>query len=130
MTNPFAAVNLNGDGTMRGATLALPADVVRNLIPAGLELGPQDVTRAGTHPVIVFFHDMFRAISSVPTIYPSLTYYEQGLAVPFFYLSGQSITPGYPGPYYFVRGLLLDNMIAILGGVIGWGLPKQPASIE
>jgi hypothetical protein len=64
--NPLAAINLNGNGTMRGVTLALPTDRVRDFLPAGMDLGKQQVTPAGTHPVILFFHDMFRAQMSIP----------------------------------------------------------------
>ena len=39
--NPFTAINVNGTGTMRGVTLALPAAKVRAMLPAGLELGAQ-----------------------------------------------------------------------------------------
>jgi len=102
--SPFAAINLHGDGTMRGVTLALPTAQVRDLLPAGLELGDQKVTPAGTHPVILFFHDMFRAQMSMPTLLPNMTYHEHSVGVPFAYLSSSSITPGMPGPYYFFWG--------------------------
>ena len=64
--NPFNAINLSGEGAMRGVTLALPVERVRNMLPAGLELGAQNVTPEGTHPVILFFHDFFRAQRSIP----------------------------------------------------------------
>jgi acetoacetate decarboxylase len=127
--NPFAAINLNGDGTMRGVTLALAADCVRNFLPAGLELGPQDVTPSGTHPVILFFHDMFRAQMSIPTLLPNMTYHEHSVGVPFSYLSSSSITPGIPGPYYFMPKLFLDNFLATIGGLLFWGFPKEMASV-
>ena len=91
--NPFAAINLHGDGTMRGVTLALPTDRVRDLLPAGMELGAQDVSPKGTHPVILFFHDMFRAQMSIPTLLPNMTYHEHSVGVPFTYISRGSITP-------------------------------------
>jgi len=128
--NPFSAINLHGDGTMRGVTLALPSDRVRDLLPAGLELGAQDVTPPGTHPVILFFHDLFRGQMNIPTLLPSLTYHEHSMGVPFAYLSRESITPGYTGPYYFMPRLYLDNMIATLGGNLFWGFTKQMAAIQ
>lgn len=127
--NPFAAINLNGDGTMRGVTLALPSDRVRDFLPVGLELGAQDVTPSGTHPVILFFHDMFRAQMSVPTLLPNMTYHEHSVGVPFSYLSRSSITPGIPGPYYFMPKLYLDNFLATVGGLLFWGFPKEMASV-
>ena len=93
MTNPFPMLNLNGYGTQRGVTLALPTEKVLDLLPAGLELGPQTVSPKGTHPVILFFHDMFRAHMSFPSLLPNLTYREHSVGVPFSYIS-----PGTPGP--------------------------------
>ena len=128
--NPFAAINLNGTGTMRGVTLALPTDRVRDLLPAGLELGDQQVTPAGTHPVILFFHDMFRAQMSIPTLLPNMTYREHSVGVPFSYISRGSITPGFPGPYYFMPKLYLDNFWATLGGLVFWGFAKEMATVN
>lgn len=128
--NPFAAINLNGDGTMRGVTLALPTARVRDLLPAGLELGEQQVTPPGTHPVILFFHDMFRAQMSMPTLLPNMTYHEHSVGVPFSFLSSGSITPGMPGPYYFMPKLYLDNFWATIGGLVFWGFAKEMASVQ
>jgi hypothetical protein len=127
--NPFAAINLHGDGTMRGVTLALPTARVRDLLPAGLELGEQQVTPPGTHPVILFFHDMFRAQMSMPTLLPNMTYREHSVGVPFSFLSSGSITPGMPGPYYFMPKLYLDNFWATIGGLVFWGFAKEMASV-
>ncbi len=127
--NPFAVINLNGTGTMRGVTLALPTDRVRELLPAGLEPGEQSVTPPGTHPVILFFHDMFRAQMSIPTLLPSMTYHEHSFGIPFSYISSGSITPGLPGPYYFMPKLYLDNFWATLGGLTYWGFAKEMASV-
>jgi hypothetical protein len=127
--NPFAAINLNGNGTMRGVTLALPTDRVRDFLPAGMTLGDQQVTPSGTHPVILFFHDMFRAQMSMPTLLPNMTYHEHSVGVPFTYISSGSITPGNPGPYYFMPKLYLDNFWATIGGITFWGFPKEMASI-
>ena len=127
--NPFAAINLHGDGTMRGVTLELPTAIVRDLLPAGLELGRQQVTAPGTHPVILFFHDMFRAQMSLPTLLPNMTYHEHSVGVPFSYLSSGSITPGVPGPYYFMPKLYLDNFWATVGGLLFWGFAKEMASV-
>jgi hypothetical protein len=127
--NPFTTINLNGHGTMRGVTLALPSDRVRDMLPAGLELGDQSVSPPGTHPIILFFHDMFRAQMSIPTLLPNMTYHEHSVGVPFSYMSRGSITPGLPGPYYFMPKLYLDNFWATLGGLAFWGFPKEMATV-
>jgi hypothetical protein len=128
-SNPFAAINVNGTGTMRGVTLALPTAHVRAMLPPGLELGAQQVTPPGTHPVVLFFHDMFRAQMSVPTLLPNMTYHEHSIGVPFSYLAAGSIMPGVPGPYYFMPKLYLDNFLATLGGFLFWGFAKEMASV-
>lgn len=130
MTNPFAAINAHGGAVTRGVTLALPSDCVRNLLPAGLDLGTQDVTPRGTHPVIVFFQDMLRASFSIPTLFPAQTYREYCMGVPYSYLSRESITPGHPGPYFFMPKLYLDNPWPTATGILAWGFAKSLASIQ
>ncbi len=130
MTNPFAAINANGDATTRGVTLAMPLDDVRNLLPSGLEPGPQCVTPPGTHPVILYFHDFLRGGFSFPNPFPRMGYREYSLGVPHVYLTQDSITPGHPGPWYFVPRLFLDNPFPVITGLLGWGFAKRLASIE
>jgi Acetoacetate decarboxylase (ADC) len=128
--NPFSAINLHGEGRMRSLTLALPTDRVRNLLPAGLELGEQAVTPPGTHPVVMLFNDLFRAQMSIPTLLPSLTYHEHTMGVPFAYVTRGGITAHSPGPYYFMPLLFLDSFLAVLGGVSIWGFAKRLASFQ
>jgi hypothetical protein len=115
---------------MRGVTLALPTHRVLDLLPAGLELGEQDVTPHGTHPIILFYHDMFRGHLSIPTLLPNGTYHEHSVGIPYSYMSSASITPGHPGPYYFMPKLYLDDFYATLGGLVYWGFAKEMASIQ
>ncbi len=126
-SNPFAAINLHGDGTMRGVTVALPSEHVSDFLPAGMRLGEQSVSPPGTHPVILFFHDMFRAQMSIPTLLPNMTYHEHSVGVPFTFISRDAPTPGKPGPYYFMPRLHLDNLFATVGGVLFWGFAKHMA---
>ncbi len=128
--NPFNIINLNGDGTIRGMTIVLPVDRVRDFLPAGLELAEQDVTPKGTHPIIVHFNDMFRAQMSIPTLLPNMTYHEHIFAVPYVNISRGSITPGRPGPYFFMTKLFLDSFWATLGGLVFWGFAKEMASFQ
>lgn len=126
---PLSYINLVGNGIIRGATLVMPSDYVRNLLPWGLELGAQDLTPPGTHPVSFFFQEMIRAHMTIPTLLPDMTYHEQIVGVPFTY-----VTRGYPGagplgPFFFMPNLYLDNVLATLGGRLGWGLAKQMAQM-
>jgi len=127
---PFGMINLGGYGHMRGVTLARATDSVRNLLPAGLELGEQNVTPKGTHPVVLLFNDMYQARLSFPNLLPSLTYHEHFVAIPFAFLSRTTLIPGYPGPYYYLVKGYLDSFLATIGGRLLWGLPKELASLR
>ncbi len=116
------SIYLAGDGIFRGATLELPSDCVRELLPHGLALGAQDLTRPGTHPVIVLCNEILRAHMTVPSVLPSLSYRELSLGIPHCYL-------GSAGPFYYQPRLWLDDGLAMLGGVFYWGLTKRLARI-
>lgn len=115
-------MNLSGDSTMRGILIPLEMARVQALLPHGLKLGKQTLTPAGTHPVMLFFNDIFRGHLSIPTLIPNLTYHEFHIGIPFTYLAGN-------GPYYYMARLYLDQLLPILGGRFFWGLPKEMASI-
>jgi hypothetical protein len=127
--DPANIVNLSGTALMRGVTLALPTRQVRELLPNGLELGRQNITAQGTHPVMIGFHDIFRLHLSIPNLLPNMTYHEHSVGVPFCYVV-DSFSGGSAGPYFFMPTLRLDNVFAAMGGVLYWGLPKQLAHID
>lgn len=124
-TSAYDFVSLDGYAIMRGVTLSLPSEQVRQLLPAGLELGPQRVTAPGTHPVILLFNQLFNAHLTVPSLLPKLNYYEQTIGIPCCYLSGSG-----RGPFYFMPALYLDSFLATLGGVLYWGFAKTMASFS
>ena len=126
---PFTAVRLNGESLMRVVTLALPRDLVRLFLPAGLELGSQSLTPSGTHPVMLFFNDNFRLEMSIPTLVPSLTYHEHYVGIPFTFLANSPSVASTSGPYFFMPKLHLDHLLAVLGGIIFWGFAKELTSI-
>lgn len=127
--NPYNQVYLKGNGILRGVTVALPTGQVRNLLPWELELGSQNVTPRGTHPVILFFYDMFHAHMNIPSLLPNLTYHEQIVGVPFSYVTRGMLNPGPCGPFFFMPRLNLDNFLATLGGLLWWGFAKRMAHI-
>jgi hypothetical protein len=127
---PFGTISLGGYGHMRGVTLARDTDSVRNLLPAGLDLAPQDVSPKGTHPIVLLFNDMHRAQLSFPNLMPSLTYHEHFIAIPFAILSNASLTPGYAGPYYYLVKGYLNSFLATFGGRFFWGLPKELTTLK
>lgn len=129
--NPFNLVNVHGGATFRSVTLALPVNQVRQCLPSGLELGEQRVTPKGTHPVIVSFNEFFRVEWSFPNPLQSLTYHEVTFSVPYAWLTPAAesgFSPRTQGPFIFFPRLLLDNWLAVLGGMFFWGLAKRIAS--
>ena len=115
---------------MRGVTLDLPTETVRNLLPHGLELGPQSLTQPGRHPVMLGFHDMYRLHLSIPNLLPNMAYREHVVGIPCCYAVNSPFFGGSAGPYFFMPTLRLDNALATIGGVALWGLAKQLARFE
>jgi hypothetical protein len=128
---PFDFVNLVGDGLIRGATVVLPSAEVLRLLPHGLELGEQDLTPRGTHPVLFFFQDMYRAHMTIPTLLPNMTYNEQIVGVPFCYVTSPLHRRGaaIPGPFFYMARLFLDDFVPTIGGLLWWGFAKKLATI-
>ena len=127
--DPFNALHLSGTGTFRYATLPLPTAIVRRFLPNGLELGPQPMTPPGTHPVLMGFHDMFRLHTTMPSLLPSMTYHEHSVGIPYCCVAAEGGTVSDPGPYFFMPAVLLDHVLATIGGLLFWGYAKQLATI-
>ncbi len=139
--NPFNVVNLHGTGCFRSVTLALPIEQVARFLPAQLELGAQNVTPPGTHPVILSFNALTRAEMSIPSLLPSLTYNEFTFGIPytmarrgkvgtaFQQLLGRS-NARVSGPFYYMPQLFLDSVLATLGGILYWGYAKRLARFK
>ena len=128
MTAPYP-VGFIGNGMTRVVTLALPSLKVRAFLPAGLELGPQEVTPPGTHPVIFLFHGFSECQWSFPTLLRSMKFHEQTVGVPFTHvMAGHG--PGREGPYYFMPKLYLDDLFVRMSGLMLWGFDKEMASIN
>jgi hypothetical protein len=98
---------------------------VRGLLPYGLELGSQSLTRPGTHPVVIAFNDMLRAHMTIPSLLPSLSYREHSFGIPYCYVTSNQGDRASPGPYFHMPRLHLDSFLATLGGIMYWGFPKR-----
>lgn len=128
--DPFNVVRLSGLGVMRNVTIALPLDLVRAMLPVGLELGSQTMTDAEHHPVILGFHDMIDEKLSIPSLMPRLSYREHSFGIPYCYVTSGEITPATPGPYFYMPRLLVDDRLAALGGTMFWGFNKDLSVIS
>lgn len=123
--DPLNMFHLSGTGVMRYMTLALPVQTVRSMLPNGLELAPQSLTPAGTHPVMLGFHDMFRLHTSFPSLLPSMSYHEHSVGIPFCYINQPQLGLHLPGPYFYMPIVMLDHLLATIGGLVFWGFAKR-----
>jgi hypothetical protein len=96
---------------------------VCGLLPAGLRLGEQGVTPAGTHPVIFQFHDFVNCQWSLPTWLQPMQFHEQTVGIPFTYLDAG-------GPYFFMPKLYLDDLWVQLNGRFWWWFDKELAAVK
>ncbi len=126
---PFAAINLVGDFLARCVTVAWPCEIVRGFLPYGATLGPQQLTPPGTHPVLLFFYDMFQVHMTIPNPLPTMTYHEHVIGVPDVWVRNGNGWGCDAGPFFFMPRLLLNNFWSTLGGLVYWGYPKRLSRI-
>jgi hypothetical protein len=119
-----------GNGITRCVAVALPCSTVRGLLPSGLELGNQELTPRGTHPVIFQFHRFSECQFSFPTLLHPMRFHEQTVGIPFTHVRGGNSRSENTGPYYFMPKLYLDDSWVLLNGTFWWGFNKQLAPID
>ena len=118
-----AASEAHGTIDARVCVLVLPAEVVRKLLPVGLELAPQPVVPHGWHPVFFMCaRDRFAAW------FGDLEYSEMILGVPWVQL--RDARAPYPGPFIYMPRLYLDAAVPREPGVRIYGWEKRAAAIE
>lgn len=114
---------LAGTGVLRCVGMALPREHVRALLPPGISLGPQRMTAPELHPVTLNFNHFFDAGMTIPSVLPPLTYHELTLGVPYTRVAGREGE----GPFFYMPRVLLDDVLATVGGILYWGFAKEPA---
>jgi len=119
-----------GNGTTHCVAVALPRAQVRALLPRGLELGNQELTPRGTHPVIFQFHRFSECQFSFPAFLRPMRFHEQTAGIPFTQVCGVNARSHGSGPYYFMPRLYLDDSWVLLNGTFWWGFNKQLAPID
>jgi hypothetical protein len=127
--NPLIQIGFVGLGLMRAATLVLPTRRVQAMLAPGMRLREQQLTPHGTHPVILFFYQMFQAHTTIPTLLPELTYCEQIIGVPYTDLTGEPPNVFAGGPFFFMPQLFLSDVIAWWVGRVSCGFAKNLARI-
>ena len=114
-----------GVGTLDShvVVLSLPIEVVRDLLPSGLELAPQIVTPTGKHPVFVLLStDHFEAW------FGNMDYHELMIGVPYTQLSDRSAPNR--GPFIYMPRLYLDDPVPRRLGNLLYGFEKLEADIR
>jgi hypothetical protein len=128
--NHFTALGVSGHADVRAVVLSVEDYRVRNFLPAGLELGDQDITGDGCHPVILLFSELRSVQMSFPLPGASTTCRQHSFVVPFSYLSSSSITPGFPGPYQYMPRLYTDSPLTAFASRLFWGFAQQLGAFE
>ncbi|WP_338082193.1 hypothetical protein [Enhygromyxa salina] len=67
---------------------------------------------------------------NIPTPLPSMTYNEHVVGIPHVYTTSTMINPVPAGPFFYMPRLLLNNVLAMLGGRMFWGFQKELVSID
>lgn len=108
-----------------------PVDVVRGLLPEGVALARQVVTKDGMHPVFFGFGQQINATLTYFEWLPffPLNYLEFFIGIPAVRRNQHGILP-YDEPYMFLARLYLNEVIPVLGGALFWGFPKELARIK
>ncbi|WP_146158207.1 hypothetical protein [Enhygromyxa salina] len=103
----------------------MPTHVVEDLLPHGMVLGPQEFTPTGTHPITMWFYDMFQMHMNIPTPLPSMSYNEHVVGIPYVHTTRSLINPICSGPFFYMATLRLNSWLAIFGGRLFWGFEKN-----
>ena len=109
------------------ALLPFPREVVRRMLPRGLELDTQSLTAPGQHPVVMFFgwQDKVR-----PNFSPfGMSYLEFIISVPYVRHTDPALRARVPGPFIYMPQLYLNRASPVWLGVYAYGYKKALAQI-
>lgn len=123
---PWSLAYAQGQVSAAIVTLALPAEQVQRLLPAGLSLMAQAQSAAGTHPVGLIFAQQSRVRASVLP-FGGMNYRECAVAVPFVTLADGSAGTG---PLMVLPALYLDGLLPTLAGRVMYGYRKHLARVS
>lgn len=123
---PWSSVFGMAQTTGASVVVPFPRDVVQKLLPSGLELDKQDITKSDEHPVILLFA---RQRDVRPNQLPfGMNYCEFICAVPWVRHTDPSLQ-ALP-PLIVPTKLYLDSLPPILLGIYGYGFPKERAAMH
>jgi hypothetical protein len=110
---------LQGDWDAFALLIEAPLAQAQALLAPGLELKPQNFTAKGTHPLLLLLSNQ-TDVRTTPPIIDIPQYYEFILVVPWLVRTGDASQKIYGTSIV----LYLDDVLAIVGGNIGWSIPK------
>lgn len=121
MSTDFYKGYLSGSVDASVIFMGIDCEILKPLLPAGVELAPQDFTPPGLHPVYWSFNLHLHNVSTpIPGLL--LNYNEFAFVINCVRYRDNPELLGYPVVLY------LNNWMAILGGRIFWRLNKRYAS--
>ena len=110
------------------AMLGFPDEVVRAMLPAGLELDRQFLTPPGQHPVVLYFgwQDQVRV-----NFWPrGWDYLEFIISIPYVRHADLGLRTAVPGPFIYMPRLFLNKRAPVLLGVWAYGYNKALAEMS
>jgi hypothetical protein len=123
---PRSKLDMEGIYDAHVVTWVMKSEIVGQMLPGSLELGPQDWTEQGLHPVLFMFGRQSNVRPNFLAL-PGLFYEELIVAIPYVQWKGDGYT--YRGPYVYAPRLYLDHVLPVL---LGWipGYPKLLSHIR
>ncbi|NJP08917.1 MAG: acetoacetate decarboxylase family protein [Leptolyngbyaceae cyanobacterium RU_5_1] len=104
---------------------AKPLAEVQSLLPAGLELAPQTITPASTHPIMFAFGLQQNVHLNDFRFVFNLNYLEHVTSIPFVRPIGEQ-----KQNFLYMPKLFLNEFLPVFGGDTIWGFHKELADVE
>lgn len=128
-------VALFGTSKSTFAFTQVESTFLESLLPNGLELAPQTYTPEVTHPLLLMFNRVelqsnmkIERIAREFNLGIELNYNEFIVMLPYVQFKDKKYNKD--GPFCFLPRLLLDSLLAVLGGRIFWEFNKDLARFK
>ena len=126
---------LEGHCLGRFAFCSVDSSFLQSLLPADLELAPQNYSPAGQHPLLFMFNDTWlhtnpnlEKIVAQENVIMKLNYFEFIVMVPYVQFTDNQYNSN--APYCFLPVLYLNSILAVAGGRIFWEFNKEMANFS
>ena len=117
----FFAGESSYDGTI--VFTGLQRDIVEDVLPDDLVLGENNIS-SDFHPILLITGVQTSGFAGLPTIPIKFSYDEQILIIPFVrHVNGEFW-------HNYVVRMYLNSDVAVMGGILIWGYPKEKAEFD